>query len=151
MLRVRCFVFPAHSRKVRETIMFNPDTGVPLSKEAEDLISRSWKNNGDVASANDFRVTYSDLEKATDGFSDAMRIGGGGSCTVFRGRLFTTEVAIKVLKQAQDEHVGTTDMPASILNLEVKQFFAEMQFLQAVHHPNICRLLAVSVDGPHRW
>ena len=33
---------------------------------------------------------------------------------------------------------------------EQKQFAAEMELLMDVFHPNICRLLAVSIDAPKR-
>jgi serine/threonine protein kinase len=123
---------------------------VPTSKEAEELISQSW-NDEDSTSAHDFRIAYKDLEKATDGFSSEMRIGGGGSCEVFRAIDYGVSVAIKVLSQDPNEASNASDCSESMLSLEGKQFYAEMRLLRAVKHPNICRLLAVSLDGPKRW
>jgi serine/threonine protein kinase len=102
-----------------------------------------------VTLASNFEVSYSDLQGATHQFSRAMQIGGGGSCEVFRGVLYKVDVAVKVLKQARDTPGNGTKTHAS--SSESKQFFAEMNLLRAVQHPNICRLLAVSSDGPHRW
>ena len=126
--------------------MFDPNTGVPTSKEAEALISLSWTNDEDAALAHEFRIPYKVLQKATRGFSPTMRIGGGGSCEVFRGKVYSVNVAIKVLNPGEDG-----DETESMLSLEAKQFFAEMSLLKAVSHPNICRLLAVSLDGQKRW
>jgi serine/threonine protein kinase len=80
-----------------------------------------------------------------------MRIGGGGSCEVFRGVLKGVDVAVKILKQGQGKTPSDAGLLDSILSSEGKQFFAEMRLLKAVQHPNICQLLAVSLDGPHRW
>ena len=78
-----------------------------------------------------------------------MRIGGGGSCEVFRGKVYSVDVAIKVLNPGEDG--DETGLSESMFSLEAKQFFAEVSLLKAVSHPNICRLLAVSLDGPKRW
>ena len=61
----------------------------------------------------------------------------GRIIAVFVGRVFGITVAIKQLKDASDKW-------------ETKQFESEMELLCAVSHPNICRLLAFSADGPHR-
>ena len=113
------------------------------------LVSRQPNDAG----AQGFNISYSELAKATQNFSSAMRIGGGGSCEVFRGVILTqrAEVAVKVLKQGQHKATDETSSPNTTLNSEAKQFFAEMRLLQAVQHPNICPLLAVSLDGPYRW
>ena len=80
--------------------MFDQGTGVPISKEAEDIVSQAWANDGATA-PQCFRISYQVLEEATEGFSPAMRIGGGGSCEVFRGMLYNAHVAIKVLNQGK--------------------------------------------------
>lgn len=117
------------------SIMFDPDTGVATLKEGKASI-----------------FPHSDLEKATQGFSPVMRIGGGGSCEVFRGNLYNVDVAIKVLKHGtRGKNLDQDEVSESALTLEIKQFFAEMYLLQTVEHPNICRLLGVSSDGPNRW
>jgi serine/threonine protein kinase len=82
-------------------------------------------------------LPYAELEEATQGFSEFNMVGGGASCAVFVARVFGVTAAIKQLKDATVEW-------------EAKQFASEMAILQAVQHPNICRLLAFSHDGPHR-
>jgi serine/threonine protein kinase len=131
--------------------MFDSHTGVPTSKAAEDVISMAWTKDEDVTSTHEFRIPYTALEKATYGFSPTMRIGGGGSCEVFRGKVYTVNVAIKVLNQDQQTANAEIDWSESMLSLEGKEFYAEMSLLKSVKHPNICRLLAVSLDGPKRW
>jgi hypothetical protein len=108
-------------------------------------------NDDDVVLPHVVQVTFSELEIATQQFSRTMRIGGGGSCDVFRGVINRVEVAVKVLKQDQGNTTNEDNVSDSTLCLDAKQFVAEMCLLQAVHHPNICRLLAVSMNGPHRW
>ena len=133
--------------------MFDPDTGVPMTEEAEVLVSKYWTNtNVHTAAAQDFQVSYAALEQGTQCFSWTMRIGGGGSCEVYRGIVYNVHVAIKVLKPdgGSGDDIGA-NWSESTLSLEGKQFFAEMRLLKAVRHPNICRLLAVSLDGPQRW
>ena len=48
--------------------MFDPNTGVPTSKEAEVLISLSWTNDEDAASAHEFRIPYNVLKTAIMAF-----------------------------------------------------------------------------------
>ena len=82
-------------------------------------------------------MSFEKLKIAT-GFFDAFNsIGGGASCEVFSGRLFGMGVAVKRLKDGVKEW-------------EKKQFAAEMALLSRASHPNICRLLAFSDDGPER-
>ena len=137
-------------RESRIHAMWMPNAA-PTSKQAEALVSRPSTNDADMALPHDFQVLYSELEKATQQFSRSMRIGGGGSCEVFRGVLKGVDVAVKILKQGQGETPSGAGQSDSILSSEGKQFFAEMRLLQAVQHPNICQLLGVSLDGPHRW
>ena len=57
--------------------------------------------------------------------------------------VFGTSVAVKVL-------TNMAGMSEKRKSLEYKQFVAEQKLLQSVIHPNICRLLGVSADGPQR-
>lgn len=45
-----------------------------------------------------FRVGYSTLSKATAGFSESHKVGGGGSCLVYRGQVYGVWVGIKAIK-----------------------------------------------------
>jgi serine/threonine protein kinase len=107
------------------------------------LVAKSWQDNAISAS---FHVPFLVLDKATDHFSPQEKIGGGGSCDVFKGIVYGAAVAIKALNPSEgEEHqqLGAIDesSPGSALSSEGKQFFAEMEMLQKAHHPNICRLL----------
>jgi serine/threonine protein kinase len=133
---------------------FHPETGLPITVEGEQIVARSWleeavpaSGDNDVVHEHDFRVPYKILAEATHDFCEKMTIGGGGSCLVYKGNVYGVDVAIKALKEVQGSGAGADE---SKLSLEGKQFFAEMKLLQDVRHENICRLLAVSMDGSRR-
>jgi hypothetical protein len=84
-----------------------------------------------------FKVNYEELREATRHFSHDLQIGEGGSCKVFKAEVSGTACAIKVL---------SVDASA----WEEKQFEAEVALLSTAKHPNICRLIACSVDGPQK-
>ena len=117
---------------------FDADTGVPTTAEGELIVARSWqepvpaRGNKDVIHEHDFRVPYEILEEATHNFSEAMSIGGGGSCLVYKGNVYGVDVAIKALKEVQDSGAGGSNADESKLSLEGKQFFAEMKLLQVL-------------------
>jgi serine/threonine protein kinase len=114
---------------------FDPATGTPANADAERLCALRWQ----TGAADGVReVAYAELEKATGGFSAAHELGGGGSCTVYRGRLCGLSVAIKALKPV-------------VTPFATKQYEAEMRLLCAVTHRSICRLYAhCSRGGPRR-
>jgi hypothetical protein len=131
---------------------------VPVNAAAEAEVARFWR--GDDASVSNsngtstgtlgtaerpytFQVPYSILHNATGGFGKSMRIGGGGSCSVYKAQVFGVSVAVKVLTLAA-RNARNQKKQAS----EEQQFVAEMQLLTKVQHANICRLLGVSSDGP---
>ena len=129
--------------------MFDSETGLPITIKATELIAASWQHGSVMTDSNadindhdrrHFMIAYNVLENATGKFSSDMRIGGGGSCEVFRAKVYGVPVAIKALKHVQ----GQEDVASKE---ERKQFEAEMSLLQKVRHSNICRLLAVSMDG----
>ena len=66
---------------------------------------------------------------------------------MFKGNLFNVPVAIKALSKAVHDD---DDDDSTVAPIDDKQFTAEMELLKSVHHPNICRLLGISVDGPKR-
>ncbi|KAJ0241012.1 Uncharacterized protein HA466_0214860 [Hirschfeldia incana] len=73
------------------------------------------------------RYSIKDVEGATDGFSDALKIGEGGYGPVYKAVLDYTPVAIKILKS------GITQ--------GLKQFQQEVEVLSSMRHPNMVILL----------
>ncbi|KAJ0247892.1 Kinase with adenine nucleotide alpha hydrolases-like domain-containing protein [Hirschfeldia incana] len=73
------------------------------------------------------RYSIKDVEDATDGFSDALKIGEGGYGPVFKAVLENTSVAIKILK--------------SDVSQGLKQFQQEVEVLSCMRHPNMVILL----------
>ncbi|KAJ4879419.1 Protein kinase protein with adenine nucleotide alpha hydrolases-like domain [Raphanus sativus] len=73
------------------------------------------------------RYSIKDVEDATDGFSDALKIGEGGYGPVFKAVIENTSVAIKILK--------------SDVSQGLKQFQQEVEVLSCMRHPNMVILL----------
>ncbi|KFK43937.1 hypothetical protein AALP_AA1G193700 [Arabis alpina] len=73
------------------------------------------------------RYSIRDVEGATDGFSDALKIGEGGYGPVYKAVLENTSVAIKILK--------------SDVSQGLKQFNQEIEVLSCMRHPNMVILL----------
>jgi serine/threonine protein kinase len=122
------------------TACFDPHSGFPVNNAATRIIRQNWT---DTAEKDDFPVQldYAVLKHATGNFSPNCKIGGGGSCIVFSAVVYGVEVAVKALTQkGQQEKQQSTR----------KQFAAEMNLLQNVRHPQICRLLGVSTNRLQR-
>jgi interleukin-1 receptor-associated kinase 1 len=101
-------------------------------------------------------VDYADLSDATGDFCEMFVIGGGGSCKVYRGELYGLAVAIKALdtdwkkeppRGEEGERAASTD---EVDDWNKLQFKAEMDLLNHVRHDNICRLFAMSSNGPQQ-
>ncbi|XP_010532281.1 PREDICTED: cysteine-rich receptor-like protein kinase 1 [Tarenaya hassleriana] len=78
---------------------------------------------------------YEILEKATEFFSDSMKLGQGGAGSVYKGDLPDGRtVAVKKLffntRQWAD------------------QFFNEVNLISGIEHKNVVRLLGCSIEGP---
>ncbi|XP_019091011.1 PREDICTED: U-box domain-containing protein 35-like, partial [Camelina sativa] len=73
------------------------------------------------------RYSIRDVESATDGFSDTLKIGEGGYGPVYKAVLENTSVAIKILK--------------SDISQGLKQFNQEIEVLSCMRHPNMVILL----------
>ncbi|KAG6474876.1 hypothetical protein ZIOFF_064092 [Zingiber officinale] len=69
----------------------------------------------------------SELKKATQGFSDSLKIGEGGFGSVYKGFLRNTAVAIKLLH------------PQSMQG--ISEFHQEVSILSRVRHPNLVTLI----------
>ncbi|KAH8960496.1 hypothetical protein BDL97_06G136800 [Sphagnum fallax] len=77
--------------------------------------------------------SYQELEHATNGFSAAMELGGGGFGTVYKGQLADGRL-IAVKKLNQDGRQG------------LQQFHNEVTVLSQVQHPNLVKLMGYSVE-----
>ncbi|XP_023643760.1 U-box domain-containing protein 35 isoform X2 [Capsella rubella] len=73
------------------------------------------------------RYSIRDVEDATNGFSDDLKIGEGGYGPVYKAVLYYNSVAIKILKS------GITQ--------GLKQFQQEIDVLSSMRHPNMVILL----------
>jgi hypothetical protein len=159
-------------------VAFDQETGFPLNADTEKWVSLVWRGGlasqaplpGSPQMYSTFRVPYAVLDAATSGFSQACCIGGGGSCAVYMAVVYGTTVAVKALNTMlpvvpPQAPVGTLAAAAAAaaeagggasssnkrrLESEARQFAAEHSLLTTVQHPNICRLLGVSADGPRR-
>ncbi|KAJ4909417.1 Protein kinase superfamily protein [Raphanus sativus] len=78
------------------------------------------------------RYSTQDVEEATNGFSDALKIGEGGYGPVYKAVLDHTPVAIKILRS------GITQ--------GLKQFQQEVEVLSSMRHPNMVILLGACPD-----
>ncbi|KAL2484529.1 Cysteine-rich receptor-like protein kinase 2 [Abeliophyllum distichum] len=78
---------------------------------------------------------YSTLEKATDSFDEANKLGRGGFGTVYKGVLQDgREIAVKRLF-FNNKHRAT-------------DFYNEVNLISSVEHKNLVRLLGCSCSGP---
>jgi len=77
--------------------------------------------------------SYKELEDATQGFSAAVELGGGGFGTVYKGKLADGRV-IAVKKLNQEGRQG------------LQQFHNEVTVLSHVHHPHLVHLLGCCVE-----
>ncbi|XP_056843796.1 U-box domain-containing protein 35-like [Raphanus sativus] len=73
------------------------------------------------------RYSIRDVEGATNGFSDALKIGEGGYGPVYKAVIENASVAIKILK--------------SDVSQGLKQFQQEVEVLSCMRHPNMVILL----------
>ena len=102
-------------------------------------------------------VPYATVAAATQGFADECKIGSGGSCDVFAASIYGVTTAVKAISLTREN--GAASLAAKHTRKKeqerqaernLKQFWAEMRLLKKIAHPNICRLLATSDDGPRR-
>lgn len=81
--------------------------------------------------------SLSDIERATDNFSETRILGEGGFGRVYSGVLEDgTEVAVKVLKRA-DQQGG-------------REFLAEVEMLSRLHHRNLVKLIGICTEEHSR-
>ncbi|KAL3747485.1 hypothetical protein ACJRO7_016296 [Eucalyptus globulus] len=78
--------------------------------------------------------TFDELEKSTDGFSEANLLGRGGSGLVYRGVLSTgRDVAVKRLKEGSGQRE--------------REFLTEVEILSRVHHKHVVSLFGYCTAG----
>ncbi|CAL1284458.1 unnamed protein product [Larinioides sclopetarius] len=87
------------------------------------------------------RISYEDIQKATDYFNKERILGKGGFGTVYRGEWKGTSVAIKRLTPRH-----SSDDPAQQL-VSIKQSLNELNILKTCRFDHILPLYAVSLDG----
>ncbi|CAN8271044.1 unnamed protein product [Cochlearia groenlandica] len=81
--------------------------------------------------------TRSELEWATDNFSDKRVLGEGGFGRVYQGSMEDgTEIAVKLLtKDSQNRD---------------REFIAEVEMLSRLHHRNLVKLIGICIEGRTR-
>jgi serine/threonine protein kinase len=84
------------------------------------------------------RIPYKDLERVTNSFDEAAKLGAGGFGGVYKARWQHIDVAVKRLFV---EAEGTTDAGRQV-------FLNEVRTLASLQHPNIVELMGYSGDGP---
>ncbi|KAG1355025.1 U-box domain-containing protein 33 [Cocos nucifera] len=102
-------------------------------KEAEDLRQRGEQLITGNHEELNVEFSYSDLEQATQNFSDSLKIGEGGFGRVYKGFLRNTAVAIKML------HPGSLQGRS--------EFHQEAAVLSKVRHPNLVTLIGASSES----
>ncbi|XP_077240913.1 U-box domain-containing protein 52-like [Tasmannia lanceolata] len=80
------------------------------------------------------RYTLEEIEKATDYFSESLKIGEGGYGPVFKSNLDHSVVAIKILRSDVTVTQG------------MKQFQQEVEVLSRIRHPNMVLLIGACPD-----
>jgi serine/threonine protein kinase len=120
-------------------------TRFPTNAAAKELAVLSWRSGRSPSAEAPAVVNlpFGELVQATRNFDAANSLGEGGSCDVFKGRVFAEtaggglQVAVKRL------HADASDWSQ-------QQFASEMELLARISHPHVVRLFAFSIDGPQR-
>ncbi|KAF2293296.1 hypothetical protein GH714_040673 [Hevea brasiliensis] len=101
-----------------------------LSKRREEQ-----NNIRGLSTRSNLNFKYEVLEKATNFFSNEMKLGQGGAGSVFKGNLPDGRiVAVKRLVYNTRQWVD--------------QFFNEVNLISDIQHKNLVRLLGCSIEGP---
>ncbi|KAL5228068.1 hypothetical protein ABZP36_016333 [Zizania latifolia] len=79
---------------------------------------------------------YDELAAAADGFSDSNLLGQGGFGEVYKGTVRGQEVAIKRLRSGSGQGE--------------REFRAEVEIINRVHHKNLVSLVGYCIYGEHR-
>lgn len=95
-------------------------------REVEELLQKEDRTTN-ISGSFSLEFSSSELKKATQGFSDSLKIGEGGFGSVYKGFLRNTAVAIKLLH------------PQSMQGRS--EFHQEVSILSRVRHPNLVTLI----------
>jgi serine/threonine protein kinase len=107
---------------------------ISKSNSAQMPLARGYSRNLSSEGAGMTHLfSYKELEDATQGFSAAVELGGGGFGTVYKGKLADGRV-IAVKKLNQEGRQG------------LQQFHNEVTVLSHVHHPHLVHLLGCCVE-----
>jgi hypothetical protein len=79
--------------------------------------------------------SYTELESATSGFSDQMKIGEGDSGCVYRGFLRNTPVAVKLLHQDGIQGITMFHQEVTCLKLMIVWYLVLYQFFSTIVLP----------------
>ncbi|KAL5995150.1 hypothetical protein ACLOJK_025208 [Asimina triloba] len=125
----------SHEERRMETTRFSREaaTGIKVQNNGRRFLLEAEQVLDSLSADVPFRrYAIQDIEKATDNFSEKLKIGEGGYGPVFKANLHNTPVAIKILHG--DGSQG------------VKQFQQEIEVLSRIHHPNMVLLLGACPD-----
>jgi serine/threonine protein kinase len=133
---------PAPDADANAAAQYEDVTRFPANEAAKELSVANW-NGRSSAECPVVNLPFAELAKATQNFDASNSLGDGGSCGVFKGHVFT-EISGGGLQ------VAVKRLTANASDWNQQQFAAEMELLARISHPNVVRLFAFSVDGPHR-
>jgi hypothetical protein len=156
-----------------QLVLFDGATGCPINDSARQHCVDIWTGTEQEEGTEErpaLRVDYEVIKIATGGFDEQSHlIGLGGSCKVYRGKVYGHSAAIKVRRPTRPCPRASTlvlqpSTPTPRMDLtrllqvfneasskwDDKQFAAEVDLLSRIQHPHINRLLCVSHNGPRR-
>ncbi|KAG8055433.1 hypothetical protein GUJ93_ZPchr0001g32408 [Zizania palustris] len=107
---------------------------LPYSFQSSGGASESSSSPGVVVSGGAFG--YDELAAAADGFSGSNLLGQGGFGEVYKGTVRGQEVAIKKLRSGSGQGE--------------REFRAEVEIINRVHHKNLVSLVGYCIYGEHR-
>ncbi|KAL3535613.1 hypothetical protein ACH5RR_004074 [Cinchona calisaya] len=108
-------------------------SGIPTSMIGSGPSSLSYGSSIGAYAGSAKSFSSSDIEKATDNFSETRILGEGGFGRVYSGVLEDgTQVAVKILKRADQQ--GS------------REFLAEVEMLSRLHHRNLVKLIGICTE-----
>ncbi|KAF3431215.1 hypothetical protein FNV43_RR25945 [Rhamnella rubrinervis] len=105
-----------------------------LSLQRHFLYNEKMEDMTDFEPERPLIYSLEEIEKATNNFDEARKIGEGGYGRVYFGVLGEQEVAIKKMKSNKS-----------------KEFFAELKVLCKIHHINVVELLGYACGDDHLY